>query len=110
MKIRTGFVSNSSSTSFSIYGLFMESSTILELVKQTTGREFKTIYDLYGDNVGGLSRYACDGYAYLGAEWSSIGDDETGVQFRERIKNTLVRVLGDSVTGKIQTHTDYISS
>lgn len=38
--------------------------------------------------------------AYLGASWSSVGDDETGKQFKERVKAKLTSV---GITKEIET-------
>jgi len=69
MKIRKGFVSNSSSTSFCIYGTWVEN----------------TQEDLY-DIAKKLKLFVCsdqhDGGLYIGRSWSDIFDDETGRQFR----------------------------
>lgn len=70
MKIRVGFVSNSSSVSFCIYGIWVDhpEESLSELAEKL-GLFYHR--DQYGDGL-------C-----IGREWSSIGDDETGKQFKE---------------------------
>jgi len=70
MKIRQGFVSNSSSTSFCIYGIWLDhpQEDMYEVAKELG-------LFVHGDQYG-------DGL-YIGREWSSIGDSETGWDFKE---------------------------
>jgi len=35
---------------------------------------------------------------YVGRSWDSIGDDETGKQFKDSIEEDLVKVFGDSIS------------
>lgn len=76
MKIRQGFVSNSSSTSFCIYGIWVDhpEEKLINLVEEM---KLSRHYNQYGDGF------------YIGREWSSIGDDETGKQFRENIQEKI---------------------
>jgi len=82
MKIRQGFVSNSSSSSFLIYGTVVkdcEDSEINDKLVSDLGLE---VFDSpYGDN-------------YIGISWDNIGGDETGNQFRKRIEEGVAKVLG----------------
>jgi len=73
MKIRRGFVSNSSSTSFCIYGTYirMSGDEKHELYDAAEKTGLSTRNDQYGDGL------------YIGRNWSSIGDDETGKEFKE---------------------------
>uniref|UniRef100_A0A6M3Y5S7 Uncharacterized protein n=1 Tax=viral metagenome TaxID=1070528 RepID=A0A6M3Y5S7_9ZZZZ len=70
MKIRIGFVSNSSNTSFCIYGKYFDdlSNELKELI------ESKGLELIYGQN---------EGY-YVGRSFTDIKDDETGKEFKER--------------------------
>jgi hypothetical protein len=84
MKVRKGFVSNSSSTSFVIYG-----------VSLPEGKE-DDYYDLLSDDPVGLNIFypEYDGI-YIGKSWSSIKDDETGLQFKQSVENRLKELLGN---------------
>ena len=70
MKIRAGFVSNSSSVSFCIYGIWVDHPEE-ELWEVAEGLGLYCHRDQYGDGL------------YIGRTWKTIGDDETGKQFKE---------------------------
>ena len=80
MKIRQGFVSNSSTTSFLIYGVFVDDE---ELVDKAWG-------------VDGIQGYSdpYDSGGWVGASWCSVRDDETGAQFKARVEAKLFTELG----------------
>ena len=82
MKIRNGFVSNSSSTSFCIYGAKVEA----ELDKKLP----EGLHYHYGD-----PNYEPQAI-YIGREWSSIGDQETGFQFKQSVEHALEALTGSS--------------
>lgn len=82
MKIRYGFVSNSSSTSFCIYGA---------IVKEEIDE--KTFLDYYYGDPD------CDRTIYLGLEYSNMKEDETKAQFKERIQKEIDRLFpGQEIT------------
>ena len=90
MKIRQGFVSNSSTTSFCIYGAMIPSSKIKDMwsLAEEVGLEcFCPEYN--------------DGYC-VGISWSSVGDDETGRQFKDRVEALVEKLVGKKVL--CQTH------
>jgi hypothetical protein len=128
MKIRNGFVSNSSSSSFMIYGTTLDSEDDAKAALKKVlgdkpltdwrdqvwlkddGSAF-TVDDLDGMyDVGeylaselGLEFHGNGDYGYwLGASWDSIGDDETANQFKARVKDVLARGFGESVS--VATH------
>ena len=87
MKIRNGFVSNSSSSSFCLYGVSFDSS---EVFKNDGDNDLYT----KADEVG-LNYYNMDGCAeYVGLSFTSIKDDETGAQFKERATKLVSEFLG----------------
>lgn len=85
MKIRHGFVSNSSTTSFCIYGICIEAGEeIIELAERS---------DMF-------SRFSPDGDSiYIGKEWCAIGDNETGAQFK---KSTQEKIEKFVLTSKLK--------
>lgn len=72
MKIRQGFVSNSSSTSFCIYGIH-ESGERNDLRALEEKADSLRLYCILTPGDG----------LYIGRKWSTVKDNETGRQFKE---------------------------
>jgi hypothetical protein len=101
MKIRTGFVSNSSSSSFLMYGLSLDCVDPRELSSVEDAESLDSDgFDLY-EELEGLCKgtefgyWVWDDYAWIGASWDEVGDDETGRQFKEKVEASLRKALGD---------------
>ena len=108
MIIRNGFVSNSSTSSFLIYGVALDSSQIKELlgypdIEDENGDEEEfDAYEILEDKLPHGLEYHRPDYDddyYIGESWSSVKDDETGKQFKERIEASLKSVFGDKLSG-----------
>ena len=85
MKVRQGFVSNSSSSSFLIFGSYIPIPNDVEYAE-----------DYYAKfEEAGLSAYEDEGSVYVGLSWDKVGDDETGKQFKERVKRLITSVQPD---------------
>lgn len=110
MKVRHGFVSNSSSSSFCIYGLSLDSVDMSEAIKNLGLEETEDSYE-DGENIADAleleNHNVEDYYSYIGAEWASIGDDETGGEFKMRIENKLKKVFGDDIKCGTYEHAWY---
>jgi hypothetical protein len=121
MKIRIGFVSNSSSSSFLIYGTRV-SSDMLEQVPDPNGESgdflecrYEAIEALIKKAFPGDTRprigYYNDGDCgfYIGASWCSVKDDETGKQFKDVVQEEVSKVMGD-IPVKCETYDEVIYS
>ena len=101
MKTRIGFVSNSSSSSFLIYGASISRD---ELIKGLTGANipFDAEY-LQGTTFEGFDFWRpFDDDFYIGRSWSSIDDNETGKQFKEGVEAAIRKILPEAECSTIE--------
>ena len=115
MKVRLGFVSNSSSSSFCIYGSRFTLAELREVAKyipeyqeavpessddtQDDEWDFDLVIDIVEDMVkefDGIREHDEDGNQYLGDRWDCI-DTETGQEFMDRIRQGLARMFGKPI-------------
>jgi len=115
MKIRAGFVSNSSSSSFCIYGTYMDVNEVVEKMKDfLTEEEIELIEDepyevqeLIEEKTD-LAVYMSEDSIWIGKSWTSVGDDQTGKQFKDSVQEELEKVFGPDV--ECGTHEEEIYS
>jgi len=97
MKVRSGFVSNSSSSSFLIWGAFIGKSELHDLLPEADSRN---LYDALDEKLSdGLEHHSpdgCDGF-FIGVSWDKVGDDETGAQFKSRVQKLLAASFGKEI-------------
>ena len=114
MKCRNGFVSNSSSSSFLIYGIkgidtreFVAAVNLLIERGEIAGETDPV--DYYKDAASVLGLEAHDPYyegeLFLGMSWSNVGDDETGRQFKNRIEDA-IRLALPAYSDKFGTYAE----
>jgi len=108
MKIRMGFVSNSSSSSFCIYGMEMDKEDLLKIIGKTE-EEFGGMYDSLEEAAEktDLEMHGNENSEtyYLGRSYSRIGGEETGNQF----KADVVKKLSDALDRNVSASCSYIS-
>lgn len=98
MKKRMGFVSNSSTSSFCIFGVHFKD--LSEITNDEDGNEVhdQDSYSLYKKcQKLGLQFVDCSEYndgCFIGLKWPSIKDDETGFEFKKRAKNAVEKLTG----------------
>lgn len=97
MKIRNGFVSNSSSSSFLIYGALFEdiNEDTVENIEETVEKsnsflEVERVPEEF-DRI------------FVGLSWDKVRDDETGLEFKNKIENELNRLFPNEPNMKIST-------
>ena len=114
MKIRAGFVSNSSSSSFCIYGAWIDADSVKKLLSE---EDLKYIEEECEGGAWGISEvghniplfYHCeteDERCAFGRSYQSIGDDETGKQFKGSIEKQLKETFGEDIKCRTINH-DY---
>ena len=94
MKIRRGFVSNSSTSSFLIFGVFLEDSELEEYFGIKRDEDDELDYDQIDQLVSDLNmEYHCpegyDGY-YIGDSLRECREDQTMGDFKKEVKERLL--------------------
>ena len=116
MKIRTGFVSNSSTTSFLIYGTYFggalsltpEGKILLSSITPPGSEEDEEVERDLVDILEELHlSYWSNDYnsVYVGHSWDDVGDDETGAQFKRRVREEIQRYI-DVPDEKFGSHSE----
>jgi hypothetical protein len=108
MKIRTGFVSNSSSSSFCAYGLFLGKDEFEDRIQKLgykfkdsedrgevvgpDGTEYDSIQEVLDATFGGCVAWE-EEWVIIGKTPSEIEDNETGKQFKERVAKEIAPLI-----------------
>jgi len=103
MKHRLGFVSNSSTCSFLIYGVEASISEVQKilLANGTTQEELDSegLVEWFGDEKNGTQGLYCEDIyewdaAFVGRHYSSMGDDETMAEFKKDVAEKVEKLFG----------------
>ena len=105
MKIRNGFVSNSSSSSFLIYGIYMEEDAILaafnEKIDEDSDDCDEDMYEILEEKFDRTSFSFHQPYGEgdwaIGRSWSSVRDNETGREFKDSVEVKLKELFGENL-------------
>lgn len=102
MKVRHGFVSNSSTSSFLIYGTCIDASDLQSMFPDDE-EPFEHIEELLKGTglIYHYGPYDAD-TCYVGRSWDSVKDDETGKQFKASVKAAVDKVFKKEMT--CETH------
>jgi hypothetical protein len=92
MKIRQGFVSNSSTSSFCLFGIILHEDVSKYLPTDFEDKHDED-YEEYFDNLGLSYRSETEYGAILGVDPDSMKDDETGAQYKARILSMIKTAL-----------------
>jgi hypothetical protein len=98
MKIRNGFVSNSSTSSFLIYGINISENEVKEALPDLIDVRDEVEELFKNKDIEVRSPYSYDdGMLYIGRSWSHVGMDQTGQEFIDDIENIIKETLGDKI-------------
>jgi hypothetical protein len=107
MKIRNGFVSNSSSSSFCLYGVCVSDDQIVSFANQLNlsingfDSNYNFISEWVHNHDADLDFHYESPFYIIGREYQYIGDDETGKEFTKSVSD-----IFKDTTFKCQTYTD----
>jgi len=82
MLIRKGFVSNSSTTSFCVWGVSIDAHSL----------EFKNVEEFFEDDQVLVNPTPWD-VIIVGRSWASVEDHQTGIQFKRQTERLVRRHL-----------------
>ena len=107
MKIRIGFVSNSSSSSFCVWGIDLDFEILNKALDMGFDPDSDYAYDY--EKIMKMERKLSDllkdteitfgigeeCYGVCGRPYSSLKDDETGAEFKEKAEKILKKIFGE---------------
>jgi len=116
MKIKLDFVTNSSSQSFVVIGAYINQYKVTDQLKKLITEKFSDaeVFDDFESNLDTLIQGTKLDYSFgdpnndaddvmVGIHYTDMDDDETLIQFKERVRDDWKECLGvDSIPGHIE--------
>lgn len=100
MKVRNGFVSNSSSSSFCLFGIEAPSGEDYDSLEEKIDKSKMKL-----EFHSGISDYSDDSY-FIGLTPTAMKDDETLLQFKQRIVDALIAGGIEATTKDVKFYSD----
>ena len=110
MKIRTDYVSNSSSSSFVIWGMTFSPEEVKAGLEKSRGKPAEADEDIWEEVYGWLdgldkdlkwTHYDGDG-VIAGISPAAMKDDETLAQFKQRVRAMLTKVFPQAESSEVE--------
>lgn len=97
MKMKLDFVSNSSSTSYCIYGVYLNSDKLRDLVSPDSSYDddyelMEEVYNFFNKTPAVFQQTGCGGV--LGLNATNMGLNETLYEFKARVAGVVNNALG----------------
>jgi len=110
MKFRFGFVSNSSTTSFCIYGIVLANTE--DFLEKLADKDLRDFYNSNNEDLDKLFNLTRSGLTYhigpegegfyIGKDMDQIKDEETFGEFKNKIKESLKLLLNEDCQEAIE--------
>lgn len=105
MKIRQGFVSNSSTSSFVGFGAFCDDGVLEKAIEELTETKHDPEdWDFVYNRCEEYGLHCCHPYDYgqiVGLKFDQMKDDETKAQFFERTFDLITRAFGEKIASQV---------
>lgn len=101
MMKRAGWVSNSSSSSFLIYGVILEEQDFERVGVEGDSWAWRQYAHDHGVEIQAFQAYGEweSDEVFLGRSWDTVGDDETGAEFKKDVDDKVSKLLGKTCVG-----------